>query len=301
MNIKDVPATEVVQPGSRISYRLLLAGDEENLEVLKGALPLEPNFRWVSIRESSPRIGSALDRAESFLLLGGLLGVLLAGIAVALSAHRYAARHYDHVGVLKTLGATPRQILFGFLSIMLLVGSVAICGGLLVGGGLHLLIVELLSGIYPGGFAQPGDSTACVGCRHRADLCIIVCYACLCASQRCISDAGDSSRSRGASGELVVVLRRCVDGQRVVAHLVQPKFIADVLDFDWCGCGGARVWYVVLCAVEERGASWVCRRAAVGGWRSVVCKDAAGKIPFRYSFLVSQSCSYWCWCYCEPR
>jgi len=156
MNIKDVPATEVVQPGSRISYRLLLAGDEENLEVLKGALPLEPNFRWVSIRESSPRIGSALDRAESFLLLGGLLGVLLAGIAVALSAHRYAARHYDHVGVLKTLGATPRQILFGFLSIMLLVGSVAICGGLLVGGGLHLLIVELLSAFIPVALPSPG-------------------------------------------------------------------------------------------------------------------------------------------------
>ncbi len=149
MNLDDVPATEVVQPGSRIGYRLLLGGPEDELEALKGELELEPNYRWVSIRESSPRIGSALDRAESFLLLGGLLGVLLAGIAVALSAHRYAARHYDHVGVLKTLGATPRQILYGFLSILLLVGGVAIIGGLLAGSGLHLLIVALLASLIP--------------------------------------------------------------------------------------------------------------------------------------------------------
>ena len=76
MNIADVPATEVVQPGSRISYRLLLRGDDSDLADLKSILPLEPNYNWVSIRESSPRIGSALDRAESFLLLGGLLGVI---------------------------------------------------------------------------------------------------------------------------------------------------------------------------------------------------------------------------------
>ncbi len=149
MNIKDVPATEVVQPGSRINYRLLLGGDEPVLEELRSVLELAPNYRWVSIREASPRIGSALDRAESYLLLGGLLGVLLAGIAVALSAHRYAERHFDHVGVLKTLGATPSQILFGFLNILLLVGCVAIAIGLALGGLLHLLIVELLSSFIP--------------------------------------------------------------------------------------------------------------------------------------------------------
>ena len=156
MNIADVPATEVVQPGSRIGYRLLIKGDESVLGDYKESIDLGNNYRWVSIRESSPRIGSALDRAESFLLLGGLLGVLLAGIAVALSAHRYAARHYDHVGVLKTLGATPRQILFGFLSILLLIGSVAITGGLVAGGALHLLIVELLSSLIPITLPNPG-------------------------------------------------------------------------------------------------------------------------------------------------
>ena len=156
MNIADVPATEVVQPGSRINYRLLLGGDDATLDELKPDLALGDTFRWVSIRESSPRIGSALDRAESFLLLGGLLAVLLAGIAVALSAHRYAQRHYDHVGVLKTLGATPSQILWGFLNVLLLVGAVAILLGLLAGSGLHFMIVALVRELIPVVLPAPG-------------------------------------------------------------------------------------------------------------------------------------------------
>ena len=156
MNIADVPATEVVQPGSRIGYRLLLRGEEEELLDFKSAIVLGDNYRWISIRESSPRIASALDRAESFLLLGGLLGVLLAGIAVALSAHRYAARHYDHVGVLKTLGATPNQILSGFLSILLFLGVMSIVVGWLAGGLLHLVIVELLASLIPVALPAPG-------------------------------------------------------------------------------------------------------------------------------------------------
>lgn len=147
MNMQDVDATEVVQPGSRLSYRLLLSGDDTQLQELRESLPLKPNFSWISVRESSPRIGRALDRAESFLLLGGLLGVLLAGIAVGLSAHRYAQRHFDHVGVLKTLGATPAQILRGFMSLLLLVGLVAILMGLAAGSLVHIAIVEILSSL----------------------------------------------------------------------------------------------------------------------------------------------------------
>ena len=163
MNLADVPSTDVVQPGSRLSYRLLLAGDDQQLDELKSELDLGPNYRWVSVAESSPRIGSALDRAESFLLLGGLLAVLLAGVAVALSAHRYATRHFDHVAILKTLGATPGQIFWGYLSILLLIGSFAISIGLLVGGGLHLLVIELLASLIPVELPAPGPRPFLLG------------------------------------------------------------------------------------------------------------------------------------------
>ena len=149
MNLADVPATEVVQPGSRIGYRLLLRGPDAALEALREELAVEPEFRWVGIRESSPRIGAALDRAESFLLLGGLLAVLLAGVAVALSAHRYSRRHYDHVGIFKTLGAGPARILYGYLGILGVVGAVSVVLGLAAGGALHLLVIEALDTLIP--------------------------------------------------------------------------------------------------------------------------------------------------------
>lgn len=149
MNLADVPATEVVQPGSRIGYRLLLRGPDAALEALREELGVEPEFRWVGIRESSPRIGDALDRAESFLLLGGLLAVLLAGVAVALSAHRYSRRHYDHVGIFKTLGAGPARILTGYLGILGVVGAVSVVLGLAAGSALHLLVIEALDTLIP--------------------------------------------------------------------------------------------------------------------------------------------------------
>jgi len=149
MRVEDVPRTEVVQPGSRISYRLLLRGPDDDLEALREEIRPEPTYLWRGIRESSPSIGAALDRAESFLLLGGLLGVLLAGVAVALSAHRYARRHYDHVAILKTLGATPAQILRGFLLLLSLVGAVAVVLGLIAGTGAHLAMVAVLQTIMP--------------------------------------------------------------------------------------------------------------------------------------------------------
>jgi len=135
MRMDDVPRTDIVKPGSRISYRLLLAGAAEALDQLHAELMTRPGatFRWMGIRESTPSIGSALDRAQAFLLLGGLLAVLLAGVAVALAAHRYARRHYDHVAILKTLGATPSEIQWGYLALLGAVGGVAAVAGLAAG------------------------------------------------------------------------------------------------------------------------------------------------------------------------
>ena len=167
MRLADVPATRVIQPGSRIGYRLLLAGDDRVLnefrERFRDQFTASGNYRWQSIRESSPSIGSALDRAESFLLLGGLLAVILAGIAVALSANRYAKRHYDHVSVLKTLGATPNEIQWGYFGVLTVLGVGGVVLGLLLGAGIHLGIVQLLATYLPTNLPLPGTRPLWLG------------------------------------------------------------------------------------------------------------------------------------------
>ena len=165
MRLADVPATRVIQPGSRIGYRLLLAGDERALSEFREQFREQfiGKYRWQSIRESSPSIGSALDRAESFLLLGGLLAVILSGIAVALSANRYAKRHYDHVSILKTLGATPTEIQWGYFGVLTVLGVGGVVLGLLLGAGIHLGIVQLLATYLPSNLPLPGTRPLWLG------------------------------------------------------------------------------------------------------------------------------------------
>ena len=165
MRSEDVPATRVIQPGSRIDYRLALAGDDGDLAALKEAVndELAPNYRWRSIRDANESIDRALERAESFLLLGGLLAVLLAGIAVALSANRYARRHFDQVGVLKTLGASPRQIQWFYIGVLFVIGIVGALLGMLLGAIVHLGIVRAIGGFLPVALPMPGARPLFIG------------------------------------------------------------------------------------------------------------------------------------------
>ena len=164
MRMQDVPATRVVQPGSSIRYQLLLAGDNRSLRTLYDRLEsrLLPNYRWRDVR-SDADIGRALDRAESFFLLGGSLAVLLACVAVALSAHRYSIRHYDHVGILKTLGAAPATIQWSYFGVLCVIGTAGIALGLLLGVAVHFGLIEALRGYLPASLPFPSLRPLMVG------------------------------------------------------------------------------------------------------------------------------------------
>lgn len=107
LHIDDIPGTGVIQPGSRVSYRQLYAGDSEAVASFEQFLLVErqDGQRLQSVESSQPAVGQALIRAERFLLLGGSLVVILASIAVGLAARRYAERHQNYVALLKSLGA----------------------------------------------------------------------------------------------------------------------------------------------------------------------------------------------------
>jgi len=108
MNSEDLPATQLIQPGSRVSYAELFAGARAQIGEFKQWL-VEHKRRGERLRDiadASPQIRSAVDRAGRFLTLASLVSVLLCSIAVAMSARQYVRRHLDSVALLKTLGAT---------------------------------------------------------------------------------------------------------------------------------------------------------------------------------------------------
>jgi putative ABC transport system permease protein len=108
MNAADLPATGLIQPGSRVSYSGLFAADRARIDQFKGWLGAHKRRgeRLRDITEASPQVRTAVERAGRFLSLASLVSVLLCAIAVAMSARRYVNRHLDIVALLKTLGAT---------------------------------------------------------------------------------------------------------------------------------------------------------------------------------------------------
>ena len=108
MNAADLPATRLIQPGSRVSYAGLFAGERAAIEDFKAWLSVhkQRGERLRDITDASPQVRNAVDRAGRFLSLASLVSVLLCAIAVAMAARRYVNRHLDTVALLKTLGAT---------------------------------------------------------------------------------------------------------------------------------------------------------------------------------------------------
>jgi putative ABC transport system permease protein len=134
MNMADIPATQIIQPGSRISYRYLFSGNSHDLNQFQRELnaSLSVHDKWQD-RDQQSALGSALTRAERFLLLAGLLGIVLAACAAAVAANRYSQRHRQSVAVIKALGATTRQVRLIYGSHLALVTIFSLGIGLLAG------------------------------------------------------------------------------------------------------------------------------------------------------------------------
>src|SRR5882724_8217079 len=135
MNEADLPATQLIQPGSRVSYRALFAGDSNRIDTFKPWLIAhkKQGERVHDITDASAQIRNAVDRAGRFLSLASLVSVLLCAIAVAMSARQYVNRHLDTVALLKTLGATRAFTLSVHVLQLLAVAIIAAVLGCAVG------------------------------------------------------------------------------------------------------------------------------------------------------------------------
>jgi len=156
MNQADMAATGLQQEGSRISYRLLIAGDAVQVAAFRIALRLTANEKLEDVRDARPEIRTALERAEHFLGLAALTAAILAGVAMALAARRYVGRHLDGCAVMRCLGAQQGQVLRLFLYQFLLAGLVAVLGGLLLGYVTQAVLVGSIASMRDASLPAPG-------------------------------------------------------------------------------------------------------------------------------------------------
>ncbi|MFC4729623.1 ABC transporter permease [Coralloluteibacterium thermophilus] len=162
--LEDVQRSELLGPGSRASQRLMVAGEPAAVADFRAWVqPQAQGFRMVSLADAQRQVSLAFERAGRFLALAALLAVLLAGVATALAANRFALRRTDTVAVLRCLGARQNQILSA-LALQLLMLAVPAC---LVGIGLGLAaqagLVEALGSLLPARLPLPNAAPALAG------------------------------------------------------------------------------------------------------------------------------------------
>jgi putative ABC transport system permease protein len=146
MNLGNLAATGLVQPASRVTYRLLVAGDLPRVAAFRRWLEAHagPTLRIEDVRDARPEMRSALTRAQRFLGLAALASVLLAGIAAALCARRHAARHLDAAALMRCLGARQGTVVAIHTVQLGALGVAASLGGCLVGYAAHTGLASLV-------------------------------------------------------------------------------------------------------------------------------------------------------------
>jgi len=157
-NLADLPATGLVQEGSRIRWRLMLAGAPDRVEAMRAWLTprLPRGARLENVEEARPEVKSALERARRFLGMTAMLTVALAAAAVALAVRRYLARHWQSVAVLRSLGLTSGEVWRLFAGLFLLVGLAAGVLGTVAGYAVQQLLLRLAGSLLGEGLPQPG-------------------------------------------------------------------------------------------------------------------------------------------------
>ncbi|TKS54936.1 FtsX-like permease family protein [Luteimonas yindakuii] len=127
LNLADLPATGLVQEGSRIRYRLVVAGDTAAVEGFADGVrdTLGRGQRLETIQDARPEVRSGLDRAGRFLGLAALVSVVLAAVAVAMAARRHSERHLSGAAVMRCLGASQRTLVGIHVGELVLLGVLA--------------------------------------------------------------------------------------------------------------------------------------------------------------------------------
>jgi putative ABC transport system permease protein len=162
INRTEVASTQLIQPASRLTYRMAVAGADKPVAAFVAWASIEvkkPEVRGVrveSLQGGRPEVGQTLERAEKFLNLIALLAALLSAVAVALAARGFAANHLDDCAMLRVLGLSQRTIASSYAFEFTIIGLLASGLGVVFGFAVHHVFVMLLAGLVTAALPAPG-------------------------------------------------------------------------------------------------------------------------------------------------
>jgi putative ABC transport system permease protein len=160
VNISDLPATALINEGSRVSYALLVAGAESAVDDFYEAIEelLPDSVRSRNREEGNDRAANAADRAQRFLSLTAVISLLLSAVAIAMSARRFAHRRMDTVALMKSLGASQRFVISAASVQLVLLGVLGVVIGSVVGYFVEMGVTNMLADIIQGDLPPVGFS-----------------------------------------------------------------------------------------------------------------------------------------------
>ena len=177
VNILDVPATGLINEGSRVGHALLVAGDESDVDEFYDAVEddLPESVRVRNQEDSGERANNASDRAQRFLSLTAVITLLLSAVAIAMSARRFAHRRMDTVALMKSLGASQRFVISAASVQLMILGFLGVLIGSAVGFVVESALTMMLGDLFASDLPDP--SLAPVGLASGSALILLAGFA----------------------------------------------------------------------------------------------------------------------------
>ena len=164
VNINDVDAMGVIQTGSRVVYRNLFSGTQDNLERFEELLEEIPdNIRVQNALDVGDNLGEDIANSTTFFNLASLFTIIISVIASMMAVRRYASRNLLHTSLMKVFGASKLFILGHQIMQLTLVAIFASSLGLILGYGLQHLLLSTLQGIINADLPPPSSRPVILG------------------------------------------------------------------------------------------------------------------------------------------
>jgi putative ABC transport system permease protein len=146
LNDADISRTGLIQTGSRVRYRLLLAGNQPAVAAYRSWVEarLTRGERVEGVADARPEIRAALERAQKYLGLAALVSAVLAAVAVSMAARRFVERNLDGCAVMRCLGASQGRIFRLYLVQFAVLGLLAGALGAGIGLVAQAVLADLL-------------------------------------------------------------------------------------------------------------------------------------------------------------